>query len=167
MKQINKIDYMVGAFLSYLTSRNIAPVLIEATDNAKIVKFSTNNNDYKVYFKYSISSKTPTVKGREYTKWNITYTPDDLKRIKESKQNEHEVFLLMVLCGNEDLTDTELLILDYEGLEKCIGTDTINCNKRLSVNRMKKSPYITCYGTGLSDQNSIKVYRNFEKYIKF
>jgi len=54
---VKKIDYFCGAFLSYLISNGIAPALFEAGEKSKIVKFSTNLGDYKVYIKYSTICK--------------------------------------------------------------------------------------------------------------
>lgn len=52
-----KIDFFCGAFLSYLISNGITPALFEAGEKSKIVKFSTDAGDYKVYIKYSTSCK--------------------------------------------------------------------------------------------------------------
>jgi len=169
LKEINKIDFMVGAFLAFLTSRKIAPVLVEATEHAKIVKFMTNNNNYNVYFKYSASPRKSTVQDKEFTTWNISYTPDDLTRIRNTVRNckENDVFLAMVLCTIDKLTNTNLVALSYEELEKCIGNDTINENKNLVVRNMKSSPYIYCHGTALNAQEALKVYKDIEKIIEF
>jgi hypothetical protein len=60
-----------GAFLSYLISNGISPALFEAGEKSKIVKFSTNLGDYKVYIKYSTICKLSDRKNAR--KWDIPF----------------------------------------------------------------------------------------------
>lgn len=61
---VKKIDFYCGAFLSYLIFNGITPALFEAGEKSRIVKFSTNLGDFKVYMKYTTNcnqsdKKTP------------------------------------------------------------------------------------------------------------
>jgi len=91
---VKKIDYFCGAFLSYLISNGISPALFEAGEKSKIVKFSTNLGDYKVYIKYSTICKFSDRKSTR--KWDVLFTKKEMDILKDFlEQNRKHYFVLV------------------------------------------------------------------------
>jgi hypothetical protein len=159
---VKKIDYFCGAFLSYLISNGIASALFEAGEKSKIVKFSTNLGDYKVYFKYSTICKSS---GRKNTrKWDVLFTKKEMDILKDfPEQNRKHYFVLV--CTDINMRENEVAVLDYDSGLMCLGRDSVNKERRISVVHKKGSPYMNCYGTARSKNQGIQIYKDFNKYF--
>jgi hypothetical protein len=164
MGQINKIDYFCGAFLSFLVSEKVAPTLFEAGETSKIVRYSTDNDDYKIYLKYSTNAKTSTVKQIEYMKWTITFTSKDMERLQAFFENGRTNYLVCV-CTNKDLKDTSIATLPFADAMKCLGDDAVNKQRTIVIKHQKASSKFSCYGTALDESNAVDAFYDFRKYF--
>lgn len=164
MAQINKIDYFCGAFLSFLVSEKVAPTLFEAGDSSKIIRYTTDNDDYKIYLKYSANAKVHTVKHIEFTKWTINFTPKDMDRLNDFYEKGRTNYLVCV-CTNNNLTETSIAVLTFDEAIKCLGNDAANGQKTLAIKHQKSSSKFNCYGTALDKDKAIEPYYDFRKYF--
>jgi hypothetical protein len=120
---VKKIDYFCGAFLSYLISNGISPALFEAGEKSKIVKFSTNLGDYKVYIKYSTICKFSDRKSTR--KWDVLFTKKEMDILKDFlEQNRKHYFVLV--CTDTNMKENEVAVLDYDGGLMCLGNDSVH-----------------------------------------
>ena len=159
---VKKIDYFCGAFLSYLISNGISPALFEAGEKSKIVKFSTNLGDYKVYIKYSTICKFSNRKSTR--KWDVLFTKKEMDILKDFlEQNRKHYFVLV--CTDTNMKENEVAVLDYDGGLMCLGNDSVNRERRISVVHKKGSPYMNCYGTARSENQGIQIYKDFNRYF--
>jgi len=159
---VKKIDYYCGAFLSYLISNSITPALFEAAERSKIVKFSTDLGDYKAYIKYSTIPKLSERKNTR--KWDVVFTRKEMEILKEFPEQNRIHFFIMV-CTDSDMKETEIAVLDFESGMECLGDDSVNKERRISVVHKKGSHYMKCYGTAKSENQGIQIYKDFNKYF--
>jgi len=159
---VKKIDYYCGAFLSYLISNGITPALFEAGEKSRIVKFSNNHYDFKVYIKYSTNCKISDRKNTR--KWDIFFTERELDMLQNFPEQNRKHFIVMV-CTDDNLKENEIAVLDYGDGLLCLGNDTINKERRISVVHKKGSPYMRCYGTARSEEQGIQICKDFNKYF--
>lgn len=167
MSRVNRIDFFCGAFLSYLITNKVEPTLFEATEKSKIVQFSLRDKDYNVYLKYVSTSKQSTRAGKEYTKWDILFTELEKSILENSFKEQDKENLVVLVCANENLKDTYFAIIPFENAMKCLGSDNVNKQTRISIKRQKGSKYVTCYGTAVSDRKAFKLKYNFDEYFSF
>lgn len=157
-----KIDFFCGAFLSYLISNGITPALFEAGEKSKIVKFSTDAGDYKVYIKYSTSCKVSDRKNTR--KWDVLFTKKEMEIIHSFPEPDRKLFFVLV-CTDSDLKYNEIAVLDYKSGLLCLGEDSVNKERRISVIHRKNSPYMLCYGTAVSENHGVRIYKDFNRYF--
>jgi hypothetical protein len=159
---VKKIDYFCGAFLSYLISNGITPALFEAGEKSKIVKFSTDLGDYKVYIKYSTTCKASDRKNTR--KWDVPFTEKEMDILKNFPEQNRKHFFVLV-CTDPDMKENEIAVLDFDNGLKCLGNDSVNKERRISVIHKKGSPYMKCYGTARSENQGIQIYKDFNRYF--
>ena len=160
--KIRKIDFYVGALLSYLINKQITPAIFDSCENAKEIRFDTNNGKFNLFVKYS---GKPSKSNEVNRRWDIIFTQSELDRLNTYKLDEYNNFVVIV-CSNEDLKNTEIVVLEIKNAIKCLGYDNVNSNKRISARIDKGARSIKCYGTALSDQNAISIERNIDKYFQ-
>lgn len=169
MARINKIDFFCGAFLSYIISNGVKePTLFEASENSKRIEFSVKSKNYNIYIKYAGKSRKSKVAGKISTNWNVVFTPKENEFLKENfkKQNGYENLVVLV-CANDDFKGSCFAVLKLAEVLNCIGTDKKNEERRISVKHIKGSPYLNCYGTGITDIDAIKVKYNCDEIFEF
>lgn len=159
---INKTDFYCGAFVTYLVSNKFAPTLFDGTDNSKISKFIIGSNDYKVYIKYSTTCNLDKKGNR---RWAVSFTEKELSILTEFSE-EHCKTYIIVVCTDNNLSNTEIAVLDYSEAMKCLGNDEVNEFKRISLTHLKGSKYILYYGTAVDSKKGFRILRNFESYFK-
>lgn len=71
----------------------------------------------------------------------------------------------MLICGVQSLAKTEIAIISLKEALKCLGTDSINEQKRITVKHNKGERSLIVYGTMLDAVNAIKVPKNFNKFF--
>jgi hypothetical protein len=164
--KINKVDFYCGAFLSYLITNKVEPTLFEAGEKSKILRFSIKETDYKAFLKYSTVPKTSTTGKKASTKWDANFTEKEIELLSVFPERGRENVVVLV-CTDADMKDTFFTILTYEEAKICLGTDDVNKQKRISVSHLKSSPYITCYGTALSDIKALQKRYNADMFFEF
>lgn len=161
-RQIRKSDYYFGAFL-YSTFTNIVktPVILYNGDNSQFVQITTETGDYTVFAKYSSKPKS---KVKSAKKWDFSFTEREQDIIKNF-YNENTKNIVALICSEENLTNTEVAIIDIDSVRLCLGNDSINKNRRITVGADKGAHCLYYYGTAVSDRNALKVSRNLYKHF--
>lgn len=163
---IKKVDYYCGAFLSYLIFNGIEPTLFEAGEKSRIIRFGVKKNDYKVLIKYTTAAKESTKASKVSTKWDTIFTQRELE-ILSTFQESRRISLIVLICTDVDMKNTFFPVLTYDDAIACLGMDTVNKQKRISISHLKGSPYISCYGTALSDIKALQKDYNCDKFFGF
>lgn len=159
---IRKIDYYVGALLSYLIKKKITPAIFDSSDFSKIIRFETDKEKYNLFVKYSGKA---VQQNEDYSRWDISITPNEYEIITKLFYEDGFKNLFVSVCSSDALTQTEIVVLSFSDALNCMGQDTVNENRRLSAKAYKGSKYILCYGTALSDKQAIKTLRNIDKHF--
>lgn len=165
MAKVNKIDFYCGAFLSYIISNGAnEPTLFEDTEkSSKKLKFTLRDNDYKAYLKYVSTPKKSTSKGKSFTKWDISFTESEREYLKTSFAEEDRENIVILVCANKEFKDTYFGILSIKDALKCMANE----QPRITIKRQKGSKYVSCYGSGISDENALQLKYNFDEYFEF
>ena len=108
MSKIKVADFYYGAVLSMLFSHNIKPALIENGSDRQVYDFTTNKAKFTLFVKYR-SEKVETKKDG-YSSWNFNLKNDIVELSKYLDDGKN--LILALVCGSEDLRESELAILD-------------------------------------------------------
>lgn len=108
MSKIKVGDFYYGAVLSMLFSHNIKPALIENGSDRQVYDFTTNKTKFTLFVKYR-SEKVETKK-EGYNSWNFNLKNDMAELSKHLDEGKN--LILALVCGSEDLGESELAILD-------------------------------------------------------
>lgn len=108
MSKIKVADFYYGAVLSMLFSHNIKPALIENGNDRQVYGFTTNKTKFTLFVKYR-SEKVETKKDG-YNSWNFNFKNDMAKLSKYLDEGKN--LILALVCGSDDLGESELAILD-------------------------------------------------------
>ncbi|MDE5604867.1 MAG: hypothetical protein K2I73_04705, partial [Eubacterium sp.] len=157
---IGKIDYYVGALLSYLIKKKITPAIFDNSDHYKIVTFETNERKFNLFVKYSAK---PVSQNKTSNRWDITFTTSEYEILKNSYPKGEYENLVVLVCSTEKFSQTEIAVLKLKQVFKCLGNDNVNQNRKISVKSEKGSKYLRCYGTAVSSDNSLQITRNVDK----
>ena len=133
MSKIKVADFYYGAVLSMLFSHGIKPALIENGTDRRIFDFTTDKTNFRLYVKYR-AKKTDTKKNG-YSSWVFTITED--KAILQSYLDKNINVILALVCGEENLAESQLAVLDTEQIKRILdsGKTTIN----VTVNKGERS----------------------------
>ena len=168
MKKINKIDYFVGVFLSaILKSSKTVPALFDQASESKKVEFETNNNAYNVYIKYSTTKNIGKAnhKGQKRVSWNIAITDSDYEKLRDFYQADSKNYIAVV-CTNDKLTDTRIVILDYDKVIGFSQRTPAGKQKRISIFRYGKEHKFHYKGAGCADSESKECDIEFMSYFQ-
>lgn len=158
---IRKIDYYVGAVLSYLIKKRITPAIFDSSDCSKIITFETNEGKYNLFVKYS---GKPASQQEKYSRWDVTFTKLELEIVNTYAKDGFNNFVVLV-CSSESLTQTEIAVIEVKNALRCLGNDNINKQKRISIINDKGARKLKCYGTAITDKNAILIKRNIDNYF--
>ncbi|NMA64981.1 MAG: hypothetical protein GX957_01910 [Clostridiaceae bacterium] len=148
MRNINKLDFFVGVFLArIINSSSSVPALFEETENSKRIEFTTDTDDFNVYVKYSQRISTSSLKGRKKRSWTIGFSKNEYSALKESFYSEDRKNLICLVCTNQKLNETYLVVLSYKEAMKCLESN-INGSRRITVTRTGADHNFICYGAG-------------------
>lgn len=152
MSRLKTADYYYGAVLSTLFNNHINPALIESGDDRQVYDFTTNKGDFRMFVKYRAEKKPTKTDG--YFSWEFNLT-GDAEEIKEYiRQGKHLV--LFLVCGSENLKESELAILDTDDLVELfeLGKNTISISRKKN-----EKAYRIAIGGGRSNSKQIKASR--------
>lgn len=128
MSTIKISDFYYGAVLSMLFSHNIKPALIETGTDRQVYDFTTNNSEFKLFVKYR--AKKQVTKSDNYNSW-VFSIKDDIDELNEYIHNGYKLILALV-CGSEDLKESQLAILDGYDLTRLmmLGKTSITISRK-------------------------------------
>ena len=164
MKNLNKADFYFGAFYSYLITKAFKPVLIDQADSSRQLSVCTNAKEYNLFAMY-ISKPTNSSADSLKTRWDFSFTGNLFESLIQSECSEKENYVVFI-CGQENLKDSEIIVVPYKKVLMCLGKDNVNKNRRVSITVSKHENYAYCYGTAVSSQNKFQIKRNIEEYLK-
>lgn len=129
MSRIKVADFYYGAVLSMLFSHNIKPALIENGSDRQVYDFTTNNAKFTLFVKYR--SERVETKKEGYNSWNFNLKNDmvDLSKYLDEGKN----LILALVCGSEELGESELAILDGDDINLLI----FNNKNTFTISRKK------------------------------
>ena len=157
-----KVDSYCGAFVTYLISNNAEPVLFDAGKSSKIIRFSIGEKDYKAFLKYSASPrKTKTI-----THWDIEFTEKDMNFLNVFAEKEREN-IVVIVCVAPDSNEKTFSVFSLSIAMACLGTDSVNKKRRISVEHKTKCRKLQVYGTAIDQKRPYCVARCCDQYFGF
>ncbi|ACB84378.1 hypothetical protein [Natranaerobius thermophilus] len=162
---VRKADYYYGALLSVLVNNEFSPVMIEAGNKRKIYGLFTDNGDeYQIYSKFL---SKPSSNGQNSSTWSFVFSDneiEEIKTIKGKKQGKDTIFAF--ICSQNKLNNTEIALIKFEELEKCIDLNRqYQGQLSVSIRRKKGSHGLWVYGTNRSLDYALKVSRDVIKNL--
>lgn len=133
MSKIKVADFYYGAALSALfndsNKKKITAALIESDNDRQLYNLTTDNNECRLFIKYR-STKIETKK-EEYNSWLFKLTESDKKEICNIINEGHNLVLVLV-CGVDGFSESELVLLDKEQIKKIIeiGKNSITISRK-------------------------------------
>lgn len=152
MSEMKMCDYYYGAVLSNLFSHNVVPALIENGDKRRVYSFTTDNNEFTLFVKYT--SKAISNRTNGYRSWKFTLS-DDYQRLSEYLSHNNNILLALV-CATEELKGSELALLDSSELKQLIATSKSSIN----ISRKKNERYYTIAVDNKRIHDCIKIKAN-------
>ena len=152
MSEMKMCDYYYGAVLSNLFSHNVVPALIENGDKRRVYSFTTDNNEFTLFVKYTSKAISNRING--YRSWRFTLS-DDYQRLSEYLSHNNNVLLALV-CATEELKGSELALLDSSELKQLIATSKSSIN----ISRKKNERYYTIAVDNKRIHDCIKIKAN-------
>lgn len=162
---IKKLDYYVGAFVSFLLTHNITPALFEGSNDSKVVTFDTDNGAYNLYVKYCGKPKELKQKNKQYRKWSILFAEKELNSFLAYPQSEKKN-LLVVICTDAEFKSTKVVVLTFEQALQCLGEDAINKTRNIHIKLAENAHKFECHGTGLNDKTPILVTTKYTSFFE-
>lgn len=152
MSKLKAADFYYGAVLSTLFNNHINPALIEGGDDRQVYDFTTDKGDFRMFVKYRAENKK--TKRHDYFSWDFNLV-NDIDEIK-SYISAGKKLVLFLVCGMENLKDSELAILDEDDLTELfeLGKNTITISRKKN-----EKAYRIAIGGGRSNSKQIKASR--------
>lgn len=148
---LKAIDFYCGSFLSALlnSSENKAS-LFDNTGQRRIYRLTTDNaqNDYMIYTKYVRRRKN---KSDSSNHWVFKFEEDEILKIISLHDANFNVKLALI-CVCDNLSDSEVAIVDYDVAIECIGFNKGIKPYRLNVIATGGKHGLRLYGSGRSDK---------------
>ncbi len=98
------------------------------------------------------------------SRWDFIFTENLVNLLVQSECEDKENYVVFI-CGQENLKDSEIIVVPYKKVLMCLGNDSVNERRRICLTVSKHENYAYCYGTAISSQNQYKVKRNIEEYL--
>lgn len=126
---------------------------MKVTISAKLYNLTTDNNECRLFIEYR-SDKVETKTG-DYNSWAFTLTKRDKSEIKAIIDKGHNLVLALV-CGVEELGNSELVLLDKEQVKKLLDLG----KESMTVSRKKhEKAYRISIGGGRENAMQVAVNR--------
>ncbi len=163
MKDLNKADFYYGAFYSYLFNKTFNPVLIDGGENSRHLSVCTNTKEYNLFAMY-ISKPSNNSINKVKSRWDFTFTENLIDLLIKCECSNKENYVVFI-CGQENMKDSEIIVVPYVKVLECLGNDKVNENRRISITVSKHETYAYYYGTAVSSENKYRIKRNIEEYL--
>ena len=121
MSKIKVADFYYGAVLSMLFSHGIKPALVENGADRQVYDITTDKSEFRLYVKYRANKNN--TKKLDYSSWVFTIK-DDTAELQSYINNGYKLIVTLV-CGEENLGESQLAVLDTEQI-----TEIINSGKK-------------------------------------
>ena len=133
MSKIKVADFYYGAVLSMLFSHGIKPALVENGTDRRIFDFTTDKNNFRLFVKYR--AKKNDTKKDGYSSWVFTITEDrsELQSYIDSNMN----IIVALVCGEENLGDSQLAVLDAEQIHQILDNNKTTIN--VTINKGERA----------------------------
>ncbi len=159
MCKLKKSDFYYGAFLSaLLNSGKAKPSLFDDVDSnsRRIYKFATEQTekDHIVFTKYCVG-----VKNEDSWRWNFVFTKDEIQKL-ESLNEQYGNVKLALICVKKDLIESEIAIVSYHQMVKCMGLDIGTRSNIITVKTRTGKHGLLVFGSGIIEDNAIKISRD-------
>lgn len=161
MTRINKTDYFMGVFLNTIVKYSKERAInFKTSENTKIVEFTTQAGDFKIYIKYSTSLEEVEKKigheARFKSSCNFLFFDSEYNYLKDSFYSSEKINLLGLVFTNDRLTKTHIALISLEDAMDCLREKTRSGLRRISIYRLSGEPYFYCYGVGFKDYEHIR-----------
>ena len=174
MTRVLKEDYFTGVFRSLVfRSSPEGFVLSEPTAKAKNhIRFTTDPGvNYNVYLKHSgrLTNTVKTISGKrvKLMNCNVNFSPLDYDYLLNKFPQNNETNLVCLICTDKDLSETRLVMLQYQDAMKCLVNKTAKGIGNIKVTRKGNNHSYSCYGIGFKNKQPIKCPFDFRIYLKF
>ncbi|TFE01611.1 hypothetical protein [Jeotgalibacillus salarius] len=157
---IPKVDFYFGALLSQLVNRGFSPVIKEGGQDRRIYALKNDVDSYLIYAKYSF---TPRPK-KEARIWTFSFYDTEMEKTLNSPN--HNRYLFAFICGEEDLQNTEIMILTESEVSECIKTSETG-RKWLTIEMTDRKRTLTVRGSAHTKPgHSLKITRSTDQRLE-
>lgn len=144
MGRMSQSDFFFGAALSVLFNNKMVPALVENGSERRIYDVTTNDGDYRLYMKYRTK---PSTDNDDLTSWQFSFTEEE---IEDFRNNCQETARLILICGKEELKNSQIAVLYYSEIKQTIcdsGKSSITIGRR----KHARNFYISMGGGRVND----------------
>lgn len=92
------------------------------------------------------------------------FTEKEMDILKDFPEVNRKHYFVLV-CTDFDMKEREIAVLNFDDGLICLGDDSVNKGRRISIIHKKGSPYMKCYGTARNEEQGIQIYKDFNKYF--
>ena len=124
MSKFKVSDFYYGAVLSMLLSHGIKPALVENEEDRQVYDFTTNNTSFRLFVKYR--AKKNDTKKEGYSSWVFTINEDRSELLSYIDKGYN--LIVALVCGEENLSDSQLAVLDKEQITEILNTQKTTIN---------------------------------------
>lgn len=124
MSKIKVADFYYGAVLSMLFSHGVKPALVENGSDRQVFDITTDKSEVKLYVKYR--AKKNETKKADYSSWVFSINEDKSELISYIDNGSNLV--LALVCGEDDLGESQLAVLDTEQIKQILEADKTTIN---------------------------------------
>ena len=125
MPKLQNVDFYYGAALNMIFryNKDAMTSMVETTDYKQVYKLTTNKSkqDFIIIMKHS--SPNNRIK-TDYMSWQFKLSDIDRECLRKY-HNEHLPTFMMFVCLSENLSGSEILIVNYEEIEPIIDKNSI------------------------------------------
>ena len=155
MCKLKLSDFYYGAFLSaLLNSGKAKPSLFDDVDtkSRRIYRFATEQSeqDHIVFTKYYVGNEN-----KKSWRWNFLFTDDEIKKL-ETLNEQYGNLKLALICVKKNLAESEIAIINYKQLVKCMGLDIGTRSNAINVKSYKGKRGLFVFGSGITEDDAIK-----------
>lgn len=144
MGKMSQADFFFGAALSVLFNNKMIPALVENGTERRIYNVMTNEGNYRIFMKYRTK---PSTDNNDLSSWQFMF--NDVE-IDDFRNNLKESILLILICGKEELKDSEMVVLDNAEIKQAI-CDTGKTSITIGRRRYARNFYISMGGGRIND----------------
>ncbi|MBM7580498.1 hypothetical protein [Jeotgalibacillus terrae] len=157
---IPKVDFYFGALLSHLVNRGFSPVMKEGGQDRRIYALENEVDSYFIYAKYSF---TPRFK-KESRIWTFSFYDNEMEKTLRSRHDGQ--YLFAFICGEEDLENTEIILLTASEVSECIKTSEAG-RKWLTIEMADRKRTLTVRGSAhIGPAYSLKITRSTDQRLE-